>query len=196
MGVNNSLGEAGGSGSEEENGLGVGLGRSETEIPGVSLGVSGLLDIIEQLDVQTDGTGLVELTRSDLVGQPDGLDRVGSQEGVEVFDVSLAVVELGGEIGEEARDEAGAESRPDGQHVILVGRQVDDDDGLLANGRSTNGRRTKGGHEGVGHSLNGRLEPYNIVGLGSSGGGDEGERPVSVGLGSPREHLWKSARGG
>jgi hypothetical protein len=132
VGVNNSLGEAGGSGSEEENSLRVGLGRSELEILGALLGLSGLLDIIEQLDVQTSGTGLVELTGSDLVGQPDGLDRIGSQEGVEVLDVSLAVVELGGEVGEETRDEASAKSRPDGQHVILVGGQVDDNDGLLA----------------------------------------------------------------
>ena len=72
--MNDSLGEAGRSGSEEEDSLGIGLGRSELEIRGIFLSVSGLLDVIEELDVQTGGTGLVELTRSDLVGQPDGLD--------------------------------------------------------------------------------------------------------------------------
>jgi hypothetical protein len=134
VGVNDSLGEAGRSRSEEENSLGVGFGRSEMEILGVSLNLSSLLDVVEQLDVQTSGAGLVELTRPDLVGQPDGLDRIGSQEGVKVLDVSLAMIELGSEIGEEARDEASAESRPDSQHVILVGGQVDDNDGLLAGG--------------------------------------------------------------
>jgi hypothetical protein len=82
VGVNNSLGEAGGCRIEEENSLRVWLGRSEMEIPGAFLGLSGPLDIIKQLDVQTSGSGLVELTRSDLVGQPDALDRIGSQEGV------------------------------------------------------------------------------------------------------------------
>jgi len=134
VGVDNGLGEASGSGSKEENGLGVGVGRSETETLGAALDLSGLLNVIEQLDVQTGGAGLVELTRSDLVGQPDGFGRIGSQEGVEVLDVGPAVVELGSEIGEETRDEAGAKSGPDGQHVILVGGQVDDDDGLLAGG--------------------------------------------------------------
>ena len=195
MGVDDSLGEAGGSGSEEEDGLRVGLGGSKTEILGALLSLRGLLDIIEQLDVQTGGTGLVELTRSDLVGQPDGLDRVGGQEGVEMFDVGLAVVELGGEIGEETGDEAGAKSRPDGQHVVLVGGQVDDNDRLLASGRSANGRRTEGGHERVGQSLNGGLEPRNAVGLGDGRRGNKGERLIAVGLGSPREHLRKSARG-
>lgn len=76
MGVNDGLGEAGGSRSEEENGLGIGLGRRELEILGTLLGLGGLLDIIEQLDVQTGGASLIELTRSDLVGQPDGLDGV------------------------------------------------------------------------------------------------------------------------
>jgi len=37
MGVNNSLGEASGSGSEEENGLGVRLGRGKLEILGALL---------------------------------------------------------------------------------------------------------------------------------------------------------------
>ena len=193
MGVNNGLGEASGSGSEEENGLGVGLGRSETEILGAALDLSGLLDVIEQLDVQTGGTGLVKLTRSDLVGQPDGLDRIGSQERVEVLDVGLAVVELGSKVGEETRDEAGAKSGPDGQHVILVGGQVDDNDGLLASGRGANGGRSEGGHKGVRHSLNGRLEPRDVVRLGSSGGGNKGKRPVPVDLGGPREHLRESA---
>ena len=76
MSVNNSLGKAGRSGSEEENSLGVRLGRSELEVLGAALGLAGLLDIIEQLDVQASSTGLVELTGSDLVGQPDGLDTV------------------------------------------------------------------------------------------------------------------------
>lgn len=193
MGVDNGLGEASGSRSEEENGLGVGLGRSETEILGAALDLSGPLDVIEQLDVQTDGTGLVELTRSDLVGQPDGFDGIGSQEGVQVLDVSLAVVELGSEVGEETRDEAGAKSGPDGQHVILVGGQVDDNDGLLASGRGTNGGRSEGGHKRVRHGLDGGLEPRNVVVLGGSRGGDEGERLVSVDLGCPREHLRESA---
>jgi len=128
------------------------------------------------------------------VGQPDGLDRVGSQEGVEVLNVSLAMVELSGEIGEETRDEAGADGRPDGQHVILMGRQVDDNDGLLAGRRSANGRGTEGGHECVGHSLDGGLEPRNIVDLGGVGGGDKGERPVSVDVSGPGEHVGKSAQ--
>jgi len=193
MGVDNGLGEASGSGSEEENGLRVGLSSSKTEILGAAMDLSSLLDVIEQLDVQTGGTGLVELTRSDLVSQPDGLDRIGSQEGVKVIDVSPAVVELGREVGEETRDKAGAKSGPDGQHVILVGGQVDDNDGLLASGRGANGRRSESGHKGVRQGLNGGLEPRNVVGLGSSRGGDEGERPVSVDLGSPREHLRESA---
>jgi len=195
VGVNDGLGEAGGSGSEEENSLRVGLGRSELEVLGAFLSLSGPLDIIEQLDVQAGGTGLVELTRSDLVGQPDGLDRIGSQEGVEVLNVSLAVVELGGEIGEETRDKASAESGPDGQHVVLMGGQIDNDDGLLAGGRGANGRRTEGGHERVGHGLDGGLEPGDIVGLDGGGGGNKGERLVSVGLGGPREHLGEGAQG-
>lgn len=77
MGVNDSLGESGGSRSEEKNSLRVGLGGSELEILGEILSLGGLLDVIEQLDVQTSGTGLIELTGSDLVGQPDGLDRIG-----------------------------------------------------------------------------------------------------------------------
>ena len=192
VGVDNGLGEASGSGSEEENGLRVGLGRSETEIFGAALDLSGRLDVIEQLDVQTGGTGLVELTGSDLVGQPDGLDRIGGQEGVQVFDVSLAVVELGGEVGEETGDEASAKSGPDGQHVILVRGQVDDNDGLLASGRGANGGRSKGSHEGVRHGLNRGLEPRNIIELGGSGGGDKGDRPAPVDLGGPCEHLRES----
>ena len=109
-----------------------------------------------------------------------------------MLDVSLTMVELGGKIGEETRDEAGADSRPDGQHVVLVGGQVDDNDGLPASGRSTDGRRAEGGHEGVGHSLDRRLEPCNIVDLGDVGRGNKGERSVSVGLGSPGEQLRES----
>jgi len=108
VGVNDGLGESGGSRSEEENSLRVGFCGSELEILGALLSLSGLLDVIEQLDVQASGTGLVELTGSDLVSQPDGLDRVGSQEGVEMFNVSLAVVKLSGKVGQETRDEAGA----------------------------------------------------------------------------------------
>lgn len=74
--VDDSLGETGRTGSEEENSLGVGLGRSKLEVLGAFLGFYGLLDIIEQLDVQASSTGLVELTRADLVGQPDGLDAI------------------------------------------------------------------------------------------------------------------------
>ena len=191
MGVNNSLGEASGSRSEEENGLGVGLGRGKLEILGAFLSLGGLLDIVKQLDVQASCAGLVELTRSNLVGQPDGLDRVGSQEGVEVLNVSLAVVELGGEIGKEARDEASTDGRPDGQHVILMGRQVDDNDRLLAGRRGANGSRTERGHECVGHGLDGGLKPRNIVDLDSGRRGDEGERPVPVDLSGPREHVGK-----
>ena len=194
MGVNDSLGESSGSGSEEENSLRVGLGRSELEIVGALLSLGGLLDVIEQLDVQTSGTGLVELTGSDLVGQPDGLDRIGSQEGVEVLNVSLAVVKLSGEVGKETRDEASANSGPDGQHVILMGGQIDDNDGLLAGGRSANVGRTEGGHECVGHSLDGGLEPCDIVGLDGGRRGDKGKRSISVGLSSPCEHVGKSAQ--
>jgi len=76
-----------------------------------------------------------------------------------VLNVSLAVVKLSGKVGKETRDEASAESRPDGQHVILVEGQVDDNDGLLASGRGANGRRTEGGGECVGHGFGGGLEP-------------------------------------
>ena len=111
-----------------------------------------------------------------------------------MLNVSLAVVELSGEVGEEARDEASTESRPDGQHVILVGRQVDNNDGLLASGGSTNGRRTEGSHEREGNGPDGGLEPGNIIGLCDGRRGDEGERPVSVGLGSPCEQFGKSGQ--
>ena len=194
MGVNNSLGESSGSGSEEENSLRVGLGRSELEIVGVLLSISGLLDIIEQLDVQTSGTGLVELTGSDLVRQPDGLDRIGSQEGIEVLDVSLTVIKLSGEVWKEARNEASVNGGPDSQHVVLMGGQVDDNDGLLASGRCANSGRTKGGHECVGRGLDGGLEPCNIVGIGNGGRGDKGERSISIGLSSPSEEIGKSAQ--
>ena len=140
VGVDNSLGETGGSGSEEENSLGVGLRRGGMEILWELLGLSGFLNFVEQPDVQACGTCPVELARSGLVGQPDGFDRIGGQERVEVFDVSLAVVELGGEIGEETSNEAGVKSGPDGQHVVLVGGQVDDNDRLLS------GCRTEGGY--------------------------------------------------
>ena len=113
-----------------------------------------------------------------------------------MLDVSLAVIELGGKVGKETRDKAGAESRPDGQHVILMGGQVDDNDGLLASGRGANGRRTEGGRECVGQSLDGGLEPRNSVGLDSGRRGDKGERFFSVGLSSPREHIGKSAQVG
>lgn len=72
-----------------------------------------------------------------------------------MLDVSLAVVELSGEIGEEAGNEASAESRPDGQHIVLMGGQVDDNDGLLSGGRGANGRRTKDSGEREGHSPDG-----------------------------------------
>ena len=196
VGVNDGLGEPGGSRSEEENSLGVGLGVGKLEALGAILRRSGLLDVVEQLDVQTGCTGFVELTGSDLVGQPDGLDRIGSQEGVEVLNVSLAMVELSSEVWKEAGDETGAEGGPDGQHVVLVGGQVDDNDGLLASGRSTNGRGAEGGHERVGHSLDRRLEPRNIVDLGGVGGGDKGEGSISIGLRGPREHLGKGAQVG
>ena len=192
--MNNSLGEAGRSGGEEENSLGVGLSGSELEVLRALLGLAGLLDITEQLDVQTSGTGLIKLTRSDLVSQPDGLHAIGSQEGVEVLNVSLAVVELGGEVGEETRDEAGAESGPNGQHIILVGGQVDNNDGLLASGGGTDGGRTEGGHERVGNSLDGGFEPGDVVDLGSRGRSNKGKRLVSVGLSSPREQLGESVQ--
>ena len=187
MCVDNGLGETGGSGSEEEDSLGVGLCRGRMEIIGGFLGLSGLLDIVEQLDVQASGTCPVELTRSDLIGQPDGFDRIGGQERVEVLDVSLAMVELGGEIGEETRDEAGVESRPDGQHVVLVGGQVDNHDRLLASRG-----RTEGGCQGARHGLSRELEPCNVFGLDGSRRGDKGERAVSVGLCSPREQIRES----
>lgn len=76
MSVDNGLGEAGRPGSEEENSLEVGLGRSELKVLGATLDLDGLLDIIEQLDVQASNTSLVELTGSNLVGQPDGFDTV------------------------------------------------------------------------------------------------------------------------
>ena len=76
MSVNDSFGEAGRPGSEEENGLGIGFGRSKLEVLWAFLGLDGLLNVIKQLDVQTGSTGLVELTRSDLVGKPDGFDTV------------------------------------------------------------------------------------------------------------------------
>ena len=196
MGVNDSLGESGGSRSEEKNSLRVGLGGSELEILGEILSLGGLLDVIEQLDVQTSGTGLIELTGSDLVGQPDGLDRIGGQEGVEMLNVSLAVVKLSGEVGEETRHEASAESSPDGQHVILMGGQVDDNDGLLAGGGGANARRAEGGHECVGHSLDGGFEPGNIVGLDDVRRGDKGERSISIGLGGPCEDIGEGAQFG
>jgi len=192
--MDDGLGESSGPRSEEEDSLRVGFGRSELEIVGALLSLSGLLEVIEQLDVQTGGTGLVELTGSDLVGQPDGLDRIGSQEGVEVLNVSLAVVKLSGEVGKKTRDEAGAKSRPDSQHVILVGGQVDDNDRLLASGGGTDGGRTEGGHECVGHSLDGGLEPCNIVGFDSGRRGNKGERSISIVLSSPCERIGKSAQ--
>jgi hypothetical protein len=189
VGVNNGLRETGRPGSEEENSLRIWLGRSELEVLGVSLNLGGLLDIIEQLDVQVSRASLTELTRSDLVGQPDGLDTIGSQEGVEMLDVRFAMIKLSGEVGKEARDETSAESRPDGQHVVLMGGEVDDDDGLLVGRRSANGAGTEGGHEGEGSSLDRGLEPRNVVGLYSSGRSDEGERLISVGLSGPCEHV-------
>ena len=111
-----------------------------------------------------------------------------------MFDVSLAVIELGGKIWEKTGDKASAKSGPDGQHVILMGGQVDDDDGLLAGGRGANGRRTEGGHEGVRHRLDRGLKPRNVVDLGGGGGGDKGKRPVSVDLGGPREHVRKGTQ--
>ena len=111
-----------------------------------------------------------------------------------MFDVSLAMVELSGEVGEQARNKAGAESRPDGQHIILVRGQVDNNDGLLAGGRGSNGWRTEGGHEREGHGPNGGLEPGNVIGLCNSRGSDEGERPISIGLSGPCEQVWKGAQ--
>lgn len=194
MSMNDSLGETSGAGSEEEDGFRVGFGGSKLEILGALLSLGDLLDIIEQLDVQTSCTRLIELTGSDLVGQPDGLDRIGSQEGVEMFNVSLAVVELSGKVGKEARYEAGTESGPDGQHVVLVGGQVDDDDRFLAGGRGTDGRRTEGGHERVGDSLDRRLKPRNIVGFDSSRRGDKGESFITIDISSPCEQVGKSAQ--
>lgn len=194
MGVDDSLGETGRSGSEEEDSLGIWLGRGEFEVLGASLGLDGILDIIKQFDVQAGSTGLVELTRSDLVGQPDGFHAIRSQEGIEVFDVSFAVVELSGKVWKEAGNETSAESSPDGQRVVLVGGQVDNDDGLLASGGGANGGRTEGGHEGKGDSPDGGLEPRNIVGLSNSRRSYEGERPVSVGLSGPGKQVGKSAR--
>jgi hypothetical protein len=195
MSVNNGLGEAGRSRSEEEDSLRVGLCRSEPEVLRAFLSLRGLLNVIEQLDVQTSSTSFIELPRSDLVGQPDGLDSIGSQESVKVLNVSLTVVELSGEVGEEARDEASAESRPNGQHIILVGRQVDNDDGLLAGGRGSSVRRAESRHERESHGLDGGLEPRNIIHLGSSRRGDKSEgRPVSVSLSGPCEHLGESTQ--
>lgn len=111
-----------------------------------------------------------------------------------MFDVSLTVVELSGEVGEEARNKASAEGRPDGQCIVLVGGQVDNNDGLLANGGGANGRRTESSHEREGHCPDGGLEPCKIIGLGNSRGGDKGERPVSVSLRGPCEQLGESVQ--
>ena len=74
-----------------------------------------------------------------------------------------------------------------------MGGQVDDNNGLLASGRGTDGRRTEDGRECVGRGLDGRLEPGNIVDLDSGGRGDEGKGPFSIGLSSPGKQLGQSA---
>jgi hypothetical protein len=125
VGVNDGRREVGGSGSEEENCIGVGFGTNGLELFGALPSLNGLLDIVEQPWCLTSGTGLVQWERSDLVGQSDGLDWIGGQERVEMLNLSLAVVELCGEIGEETGDEAGTEDSPDGPHVILIDGRTD-----------------------------------------------------------------------